>query len=125
MFFCPENLFSIFDGLPGVAELRGPGTIQVSEFQAYLPLLSLPLVLGTTLETIPGRVPYLTPAARSIELEPHPVANPRLRVGLAWAGSPTHQNDRHRSCRLADLAPLFSVPDVAITASRSVPRRQS
>jgi hypothetical protein len=113
LFFCPENLFSLFGGMPGVAALRGPGTVQVSEFHAYIPLMSLPLVLGTTLETIPGRIPYLTPAPRSIDLGPPPIADPRLKVGLAWAGSPTHQNDRHRSCHLSDLAPLFALPDVA------------
>jgi hypothetical protein len=113
LFFCAENLFSIFGGMPGVGDLRGPGSVQVSEFHAYLPLMSLPLVLGTTLETVPCRIPYLTPAPRSIDLGPPPVANPRLKVGLAWAGSPTHQNDRHRSCRPADLAPLFALPDVA------------
>jgi hypothetical protein len=113
LFFCPENLFSIFGGLPGVAELRGPGSVQVSEFHAYLPLMSLPLVLGTTLETIPCRIPYLTPAPRSIDLGPPPVVNPRLKVGVTWGGSPTHQNDRHRSCRLKDLGPLFALPDVA------------
>jgi tetratricopeptide (TPR) repeat protein len=113
IFFCPENLFCIFEGLPGVAELRGPGNVQVSEFQTYLPLMSLPLVLGTTLEAIPCRIPYLTPAPRPIDLGPPPAANPRLKVGIAWAGSPTHQNDRHRSCRLGDLAPLFALPDVA------------
>jgi hypothetical protein len=113
LFFCPENLFSLFDGMPGVAELRGPGNVQVSEFHAYIPLLSLPLVLGTTLEAIPCRIPYLTPAPRSIDLGPPPIANPRLKAGLAWAGSPTHQNDRHRSCHLSDFAPLFAIPDVA------------
>ncbi len=113
IFFCPVNLFSLFEGLPGVSELRGPGEVQVSEFQAYLPLLSLPLVLGTTLDSIPCSIPYLTPSPRKIDLDPHPVANPRLKVGIAWGGSPTHQNDRHRSCRLRDLAPLFHVPDVA------------
>ncbi len=112
IFFCPESLFPIFEGLPGVAELRGPGDIQVSEFRAYLPLLSLPMVLGTTLETIPGTVPYLSPAPRSFEIGPPAIESPRLKVGIAWAGSPTHQNDRHRSCRLADLAPLFDLPDV-------------
>jgi hypothetical protein len=78
LFFCPENLFSPFDGMPGVAKLRGPGTIQVSEFRAYIPLLSLPLVLGTTLETIPYRIPYVTPMARSIDLGPPPIADPPL-----------------------------------------------
>jgi hypothetical protein len=114
IFFCPENLSSLFGGMPGVAELRGPGSVQVSEFHAYIPLLSLPLVLGTTLETIPCRIPYLTPAPRAIDLGSPPViAKPRLRVGISWAGSPTHQNDRHRSCHLSDLSPLFALPDIA------------
>lgn len=113
IFFCPENLFAVFAALPGVAEMRGPGTVQISEFQTYLPIMSLPLVLGTTLDTIPCPIPYLTPDPRSIELGPSPIAAPRLKVGLTWAGSPTHQNDSHRSCRLADLAPLLAVPDVA------------
>lgn len=35
------------------------------------------------------------------------------RVGLVWAGNPEHQNDHNRSLKLADLKPLFSVPDVS------------
>ena len=126
LFFCPENLFSLFGGMAGVAELRGPGSVQVSEFQAYLPLMSLPLVLGTTMETIPCRIPYLTPAPRSIDLAPPPVANPRLKVGLAWAGSPTHQNDRHRSCSLkGNLRHSSMFRTSRSTASRRVRRPPS
>jgi hypothetical protein len=113
IFFCPENLFSLFRSLPGVADLRGPGNVQVSEFHAYLPLMSLPHVLGTTLETVPNEVPYLQPDRRSVDLGPSPFPNPRLKVGLAWSGSPTHLNDRHRSCQLRDLAPLWEVPEIA------------
>ena len=75
--------------------------------------MSLPHVLGTTIESVPRRVPYLRAAGRSLDLGPAPVARPRLRVGLVWAGSPTHQNDRHRSCSLRNLGPLFEVPGIA------------
>ncbi len=122
IFFCPENLFSLFRSLPGVAELRGPGNVQISEFHAYIPLMGLPHVLGTTLETVPRQVPYLKPDPRSVDLGPSPVANPRLKVGLAWSGSPTHLNDRHRSCRLHDFAPLWDVPDVAFYSLQVGPR---
>ena len=93
--------------------MRGPGTLQYSEFAAYIPLLSLPRALGTTLESVPCQVPYLSPVGRSLDLEPPPVPGARLKVGLVWAGSPTHQNDRHRSCVLGDLGPLFDVPAIA------------
>ena len=113
MFVCPERLHRLFGSLPGVSETRGPGQLLYSEFAAYIPLLSLPRALGTTLESVPRQVPYLPPAGRSIELEPSLVPNPRLRVGLVWAGSPTHLNDRHRSCSLRDLGALFDVPGIA------------
>jgi TPR repeat len=122
MFFCPESLFPLFRSIPGLAELRGPGTVQVSEFHAYIPLMSLPHVLGTTSETVPSRVPYLQPERRSLDLGPPPIPNPRLKVGLAWAGSPTHLNDRHRSCTLCDLGPLFDLSDVAYYSLQVGPR---
>jgi hypothetical protein len=50
----------LFATLPGLAEIREPGTFQVAEFDTYLPLLSLPHVFGTTLETIPAQTPYLS-----------------------------------------------------------------
>jgi Glycosyltransferase family 9 (heptosyltransferase) len=35
-----------------------------------------------------------------------------LKVGVAWAGHPTHQNDHHRSCPREHLKPLFALPGV-------------
>lgn len=35
-----------------------------------------------------------------------------LRVGLVWAGRPEHSNDRLRSLRLRDAAPLLELPGV-------------
>lgn len=42
-------------------------------------------------------------------LIPHP-----LKVGIAWAGRPEYFNDRNRSCRLADFAPLAAVEGVEL-----------
>ena len=113
LFVCPDRLHALFDSLPGVAEIRGPGPLQYSDFAAFIPLLSLPRALGTTLESVPAHVPYLSPASRLFDLGPSPVQGARLRVGLVWGGSPTHLNDRHRSCALHNLAPLFDLSDIA------------
>jgi ADP-heptose:LPS heptosyltransferase len=37
----------------------------------------------------------------------------RLKIGLVWAGSKAHSNDRNRSCPFATLAPLLELPDIA------------
>jgi TPR repeat len=113
LFVCPERLHPLFASLPGVSEIRGPGPLQYSEFSAYIPLMSLPRALGNELENFPRQVPYLVPPALDRDLEPSPVDNPRLRVGLVWAGSPTHLNDRHRSCSLRDFEPLLELPGIA------------
>jgi len=96
--------------------LREPGQYQVQEFDVHVPLLSLPRVFGTTPSTIPARVPYVDVSA--IRRRKDPDALPRLadsrlpKIGIVWAGSPTHKDDRRRSCPLDALVPLLRTPDV-------------
>ena len=102
----------LFATIPGIAELREAGTIQVSEFDTYCPLLSLPQVFGTTLETIPGAVPYLDIATLRRRKTPSILpAGTRPKIGIVWAGSPTYRNDRHRSIALSELLPILRLPD--------------
>jgi hypothetical protein len=109
---CRADLMPLFATIPGIAELREAGTIQVSEFDTYCPLLSLPLVFGTTLETIPGAVPYLDIATLQRRKTPSILpAGTRPKIGIVWAGSPTYRNDRHRSIALSELLPILRLPD--------------
>lgn len=59
----------------------------------YVPMLSLPHVLGLGAETLANAGGYLAPDAGS---RPK-TAGGRRRVGLVWAGNPAHRNDRVRS----------------------------
>ena len=105
---------------PAWTPSAAPASIAEQAFDVHIPLLSLPTVLGTTLDTIPSEVPYLhVPSDRRIDLalknDPPPStlhSPPLLRIGIAWAGSPTQGNDRNRSARLADFAPLFDLPGI-------------
>jgi tetratricopeptide (TPR) repeat protein len=83
------------------------------------PLMSLPAVFGTIIETTPWAGPYLAadPALVAQRLVQFPelaerAAGQPLRVGVAWAGNPGYRNDQHRSVRLSRLLPLFSVKGV-------------
>jgi tetratricopeptide (TPR) repeat protein len=84
-------------------------------------VISLPGMLGFTLETLPGRVPYLAAPGR-----PLPAVAGQLKVGLVWAGSPTHCDDLNRSMPLARLAPVLAVPGISFfSLQMPIPRQDT
>ncbi|MBU2819666.1 glycosyltransferase family 9 protein, partial [Acidithiobacillus ferrooxidans] len=81
----------------------------------YCPIMSLPHVMGTSLDTVPGRVPYLRVPVELQESWREKLAQiGGLRVGIVWAGNPLHKNDESRSLPLAALAPLAEIPGVSL-----------
>ncbi|MBI3707367.1 MAG: tetratricopeptide repeat protein [Proteobacteria bacterium] len=123
---CQMALRRLLAGIPGVrrlmteAEAAAPFGIQGD---VHWPLMSLPFVFGTTLSTIPAQMPYLRaePALQEKWRARLP-ADGRLKVGLAWAGNPLHQDDRNRSLPLANLAPLLDCPGVRFIGLQTGPR---
>ena len=101
----PE-LLSLLAGFDGAAHVVARGT-KLPRFDLHCPLMSLPHALGTQPDSIPAAVPYIAASeARAQAWERRlPVARPR--VGLAWAGRTSHNNDLNRSIPLAQLAPLL------------------
>ncbi|WP_207462195.1 glycosyltransferase [Azospirillum sp. SYSU D00513] len=87
------------------------------DFQTWCALSSLPRLFGTGSQGIPTTGPYLE-ADRELadwwkrrldQLVPRTYR----RIGLVWAGRPSHGNDHNRSLRLNQLAPLFDLDEVA------------
>lgn len=70
-------------------------------FDCHIPTMSLPRIFNTTLKNIPAE-PYIGWP----EMEELPG---KFRVGIVWAGRPEHGNDRFRSMKLEQFAPLFEV----------------
>lgn len=73
------------------------------------PLLSLPGIFGTTLETVPAEVPYLFADPQSARRWEARIGGAELRVGLVWAGTAM---DPRRACPLAWFTPLTRLPGV-------------
>ena len=89
------------------------------DFDFYCPLLSLPATFGTSLETIPGAVPYLFPAAEAAARWKGELANEaELRVGIAWQGSLAHKDDRFRSFPLACSPAWHACPECGCSACK-------
>ena len=114
---CSGDLVPILRQIPGLGRIvtRWETT---GEFDAYMPLSGMPRIAGTTLETIPAAIPYLHPDPAKIAAWRQRIEalTPRgkKRIGLVWAGRPTHKNDRKRTVRLDQFAPLFARDDIAI-----------
>jgi Glycosyltransferase family 9 (heptosyltransferase) len=106
---CSAELGPLLATIPGVSQYCHRWT-DVPGHAAHCRLSSVPGLLHTTLQTIPCKVPYLF-ADPSLVAAWGDRLNADLRpgtrrIGLAWAGRPTHPNNRRRSLELARLAPL-------------------
>ena len=100
---CPPALARLLTDAPGVSEVITGNAGRVI-FNSHQALFSLPRILGTTLDNIPGTVPYLTvPSQSSVEL---PATKGVFRIGLTWHGSGSHNPDR-RSVAFEQLLPLL------------------
>jgi len=116
----------------GRAEVLAQGA-NPSDFDLECPLMSLPAIFETTVDSVPwpgaylgadsaaivekhAAFPHVRPDARrdacsDVRLNPH--HNPHsLRVGLAWAGNPRYKADPQRSMHLSTLLPLLRTPGV-------------
>jgi tetratricopeptide (TPR) repeat protein len=110
---CQEQLQRLFKMTARGWQIVSQGE-PLPRFDLHCPLLSLPRVFRTTLPDIPKTVPYLQADAEIAKRWQHRLADHSLvmKVGIAWAGSPTNKNDRNRSMKLSSLAPLGQMPGV-------------
>lgn len=96
------RLFTTLDPRISVKEV-GPEPLPSCDF--HLPLMSLPYRFQTTLDTIPGRSPYLrVPRGAADFADVAAVAG--LKVGVAWSGSGSRRDNQPRSFRPHDLMEL-------------------
>ena len=115
---CSEDLKVLFQSLKGVDEIWQPGPLDANSFDTYAPLMSLPNIFNITLENLPTSVPYIDAGGRLFPLPGHPDINGSskvspVKIGIAWAGSPTQGRDRDRSCHLNQFLPLLKQPNCA------------
>ncbi len=98
--------------LDGVAQVVSTGDA-LPDFDVHCSLLSLPLVLGTRLESIPSPKSYLRAPTHALEhwrarLGPRT----RPRIGISWAGNAQFKDDATRSIGLLPTLPMLANKDV-------------
>ncbi len=109
-------LADLYAGLPGVDEVVDvpSGATSAGAIDLQIPLLELPRIFRTTLETIPADVPYLHADSLKAQYWRPRFSRTELNVGIVWAGQPAHPEDRTRSCPLRHFLPLSRIPHVRL-----------
>ncbi len=115
-----EELATLFQqsGMPNV---RSDG-IAPPECTHQIPLMSLPRLFGTAVETIPGRIPYLSVRDDLVTKWRGKLSGVApLRVGIHWQGRAEYYNDRARSIPLRMFAPLAAISGVQLVSLQKGP----
>jgi Flp pilus assembly protein TadD len=113
---CPGCLLGLFQSLPGVDELVAEGQ-PLPHFDVQVPLMSLPGLLGVTVENIPGQVPYLHAEPQRVRRWKESLSGlAGFKVGVVWQGNPRHEWDHWRSFPLQSLEPLARVEGVRLVS---------
>jgi tetratricopeptide (TPR) repeat protein len=125
---CPKRMINLLSRASHIDLLVGEED-KLPSFDCHAPLLSLPRILGTTLETLPNEVPYLSADPELVEHWRARVREDRgavrgpagagydgdeLLVGINWQGNAHYEGDRHRSFPMTCFAPLASVAGVRL-----------
>ncbi|MDR3539329.1 MAG: tetratricopeptide repeat protein [Acetobacteraceae bacterium] len=106
----PAVLVALLRSLPPPVEVV-PAGIRPPRFDLHCPLLSVPARFGSTVETLPRTVPYLT-----VPPGPVPQFGVGRTIGICWQGNPAVRIDPERSVPLARFAPLAAVPGVRLVS---------
>ncbi|NEP39323.1 MAG: tetratricopeptide repeat protein, partial [Okeania sp. SIO2H7] len=97
----------LFTTVSAIDELFVKGET-LPDFHLQIPLMSLPRILGTTLETIPAKIPYLSvPESTDFQMPPAPEKN--LKIGICWQTKSNINTSQKRSCPVEYLEGILSI----------------
>ncbi len=114
----PRPLFRLLSGLRPPVKTIVSGD-KLPHFDAWVPMMSLPRIFGTTVSSIPAAVPYLrADPDRTAAWRRRLVNFPGKKIGLVWAGASRLEDiharaiDCRRSMTPRHFEPLASIPDL-------------
>jgi tetratricopeptide (TPR) repeat protein len=115
---CAEDLAPLLSQIPGVGRVFSQWR-DIPSFTSYTLLSSLPYVFGTDLATIPASGPYIQADPALVETWAARLAEAGAsgrRIGIFWAGRPSHPNNVRRSMTMETLTALGAIPGVTLVS---------
>jgi len=110
----PEQLLGLFKHIGNTVKLVGPGE-RAPSFDYHVSLLDIPRLVNTSLDNIPSYSSYLKSQPDIVKKIENCLHFPdQFRLGIVWAGSPTHQYDKNRSIDATLFKPLVAIPGICV-----------
>jgi tetratricopeptide (TPR) repeat protein len=121
---CQPALKAVLGRLAGVAHLVARDREPLPAFDCHLPLMSLPRVFRTRIDTVPNQ-PYLAADPEIVAEKKAWLAGfPGRKVGLVWRGNAKYQGADWRSPGLEPLTVLAGVQGVRFVSLQMDGRRE-
>ncbi len=96
------------ESLPGITVVGDD--VPVPRHDLRLPEMALPVLFGSWDEAVPPPVRLVADPHDRAVWEARLGGGPDRRIGLVWAGNPSHFNDSNRSLAVDALRPLLDLP---------------
>jgi len=103
-----DALVRLLQGLP--VSVCGAADLPAADF--HIPLMSMPLAMGTTLATVPADTPYLFAEPERVAHWQSRIGSQGFRIGVCWLGAAGIETSRHFTAER--LAPLARLPGVRL-----------
>lgn len=119
---CPACLLRLLSTIDGIDRIVTENDELTEQIHCYAPLIGLPRIFATTLDTIPTEIPYLVSDRKLVECSQQVInsglkSEGYLKVGIVWAssfkGDPAYLKfQRKKSCPLSLLSELLALPQI-------------
>ncbi|MEM9507925.1 MAG: tetratricopeptide repeat protein [Cyanobacteria bacterium P01_E01_bin.35] len=126
IFAAPKSLLRLLSYISSIQDLI-PLEAEIPAFDLYVPLLSLPHLCQTNIDTIPGKTPYISlpksNGSTTINLQKssstlHTFSQNLLKIGIVWSSGHRERNDTdipyYRDCDLSLFVDLLSIPNISL-----------
>ncbi len=111
---CAPALKRLFTTVPGIAEVTARGEA-LPQFDFHIPIEALPRLFGTTPETIPSAIPYLSaPKGEAFSFQPE--AGSKFQIGVVWRCRSSSSDRGAKNFPLAHILELAACPGIALVS---------
>jgi len=127
IFETQKPLKDILQHVPYIDKLTIQGQKDLPHFDTYIPLMSIPRIMGTDLTSIPAEIPYIFADPVLVDYWKEALSHDtNFKIGICWQGNPDYRTAalRHavaaKSMNAATFAPLAQVPGVSFYSLQKV-----